>query len=152
MSGPIPPLVAMSIYWRWSLQGSISLLLGISANVIFIWFWGASNIPSVWDCLVISPFPTPHSCIILLVLLALWTSVSHHTWPCTPFFFPLPSPIPIFPSFASCDYFVSPSKWDWSIHTWACNMGILNFLSNIHLSVSIYHVYHFESWLHHSGW
>jgi hypothetical protein len=87
-----------------------------------------------------------------------------HTWSCPPFF-PSPSAFPprSLPPSTSRDYFVPPSKWNWSIHTLAfllvklhmiCELycGYSEIWSNIHFSVSTYHVFPLGSGLPHSGW
>jgi len=64
---------------------------------------------------------------------------------------------------SSLEYFVSPSKKDWGIHSlifllssfmWSakCILGILRSWANINLSMRAYHVCSFVTGLPHSGW
>jgi hypothetical protein len=78
---------------------------------------------------------------------------------------PFPSSLPLKslqPS-TSLDYFVPPSKWDWSIHSWSsfllsfmwftsCILDIPCSLPNTHLSVSTYRMWSFVTQLPNSGW
>ena len=67
--------------------------------------------------------PKPRGCIFPFIFLALWTSLLSASL--LPHLILLSlSPPPhrpprSLPPSASCDYFVPPSQWDWSIPTWA---------------------------------
>ena len=112
--------------------------------------------------------PSHWSCIFAFIL---W-STELLSWSTSPQItdivplFPWSSPLPLIslPPSASCDYFVYSSKRDSSILTWlfmlldfscsvvGCILGILYFLANILLSVSVYYAYLLRSELFQSGW
>ena len=79
------------------------------------WILGTSHIPGVWNFLVIPPIS--HCYLFLFVPLFLWISLLFLplTCPYPPSFLPLPFPTQVSLSPPSCDYFVPPSKWVWSI-------------------------------------
>ena len=151
--------------WIWSLQvlpplcwafQLISFLLGPGILLPSWHLWLAVGYPQ---------FTIFHCYITLFKFLSLCT-VYH---PLLPYSilpsFPSPSSLPpkSLPPSTSCEYFVPPSTKDWKIHIWSslflsfmcsvnCILGIPSFWTNIHLSVSAYHVCYFVIGLPHSGW
>jgi hypothetical protein len=143
--------------------GSISPLLGISANVIPHWVLGASCFPSIWDFLVATLVPHPSHCYRpLFNFMTLCTLPLSPPTPdsVTPFpslsllgpSLPLPLVIILFPLLRKTE---APTLWSsfflsflWSV---SCIMGILSFFPKIRLPVSTYHVCSFVTGLPHSG-
>lgn len=147
MSDTIPLLEVISIYWKWLFQGP-------SADCWAFWQRSSSLSPgnflyskSLWDFL---EFPSTQCCCIFrFILLAPWTSM---------LFPPIFNIVPLYTfhsslsswSLAFSDSFdcFSPFKWIQEstlvpsfmlnfIESVSFFMGILNFLANIHFSLSI---------------
>ena len=137
---------------------SITLLLGISSNVILIGSWEPHN-HAVWDLVVVLPIPHSPRHTTRYFYSFSWPSgllsCLPHTSYCLLFFPPPPlfhtcPSIPLPPMIIL--FHVLSENGDWSIHICAfpllklhmvCEffMDILNFLCNIHLSVSTYHIF-----------
>jgi hypothetical protein len=146
---PIPSLVALSIYWRWSLQvasshccsfcvsspmlspGSFSHLMSLGLSR------GSPQMPPP-DAANFHSFSWPsglRSCFLTYVLLLLYPFFSY---PSTSL--PLPQVIVLFPFLSEIEAssFASFFLLNFLCYI-GCIMGFLYIFSNVHLSVSTYH-------------
>ena len=135
----LPPLEALSIYWRWILR----------VLSPYHWaFWLSSpplnpesfSLPESWYFL--GTFPSFHPTRLFIFIRSLdplgFSLVPHpHTWSCFPFPFLSPFPPRSFPPSGCCDYFFTSYKWNWNILTWTLLLVTLLTVSGLYPTYSV---------------